>query len=207
MTKTRMYASGSGALSFVNQVDGKASGKYPSDAQVLRCFRASGYAGRGYFLWKDGPYWFAVKRVKRVGSNVLEMRPDQSERPVQYRYYEGPANARFDWERDEKRYEFFCDIEIDGEPHSCHVQNLSMRAALTFFLRNEGRIWEKPRRLSNEEMADLPSGGWINPKVDVCKYYVTFTQAWEVDAIGFKMAIVEGVCGQKVGDKYILVNH
>jgi hypothetical protein len=37
------------------------------------------------------------------------------------------------------------------------------------------------RKLSARELADLPSFGWENAKVDTNKYYVSFMSAYEID--------------------------
>jgi len=63
------------------------------------------------------------------------------------------------------------------------------------------------RKLNNKEMADLPSGNWKNPKVDTKKYYVTFTEAWEVSASDFYYLTDKGMSGQRVKDCYIVTNH
>jgi hypothetical protein len=62
------------------------------------------------------------------------------------------------------------------------------------------------RRLTNEELADLPLDHWNNTKIDESKYYISFLKAWEVDEETYKQARSSGVLCRVVGDKFILAN-
>lgn len=56
-------------------------------------------------------------------------------------------------------------------------------------------------------MADLPAEGWENAKVDTRKYYVTFTQAFEIQsAKDYRKLKAKGVVCQIVDGKYIATN-
>jgi hypothetical protein len=62
------------------------------------------------------------------------------------------------------------------------------------------------RRLTSEELADLPLDHWNNVKVDESEYIVSFLKAWEVDEETYKQARSSGVLCRVVGDKFILAD-
>lgn len=52
-----------------------------------------------------------------------------------------------------------------------------------------------PRRLTNEELADLPSI-WENSLVDVRNYYTSVMLAWEIDEETYRAAKADGLLVQ-----------
>lgn len=62
------------------------------------------------------------------------------------------------------------------------------------------------RRLSNQELADLPLDGWHNVKIDESKYTVSFLKAWEVDEATYRQAQSAGVLCREVDGKFILAD-
>jgi len=62
------------------------------------------------------------------------------------------------------------------------------------------------RELDNRELADLPTYGWENPKIDVGKYYVTFTKAWQVSEEQYDEALTGGLVCQQVDERFYVTN-
>lgn len=59
------------------------------------------------------------------------------------------------------------------------------------------------RRLSNQELADIPST-WENPRVDTRKYYQCVLTAWEVDQETYQIyKAAGGLCQAYKGKYYI----
>jgi len=60
------------------------------------------------------------------------------------------------------------------------------------------------RRLSDKDMADLPSSGWQNMLVDARKYYPSILAIWEVDHDRYETARAEGILCREYGGKYYI---
>lgn len=60
-----------------------------------------------------------------------------------------------------------------------------------------------PRRLTNEELADLP-GNWENATVDTTKYYQNVLLAYEVDEPRYNFYKLTGGLCQKYNDKFYI---
>jgi hypothetical protein len=63
-----------------------------------------------------------------------------------------------------------------------------------------------PRRLTDEELADLPLDHWHNVKIDESRYYVSFLKAWEVDEVTYLRAKRAGMLCRYVDGRFILAD-
>ena len=60
------------------------------------------------------------------------------------------------------------------------------------------------RKLSEHEVADLPTLNWENFTEDPAKYHVIFFSAWEVDKDTYQGCMAAGALCKQVDGKYIV---